>query len=113
MDAFAEARGEAAVITGPGATAGAVWAAGRGHRPPTIYNMEMGYAAAVGLGVALARPSRTVVAMEGEGSMVAGMPVLSTIARYGPANLVLVVFDNGVFGTGWGTVATATGYGTD
>ena len=111
MDAFAEVRGDAAVVTGPGGTSGALWAAG--HRAPTVYNMEMGYTAAVCLGVALARPSRRAVAMEGEGSALAGMPVLSTIGRYRPSNLVVVVFDNGVYGTGSGTVESATRHGTD
>jgi sulfopyruvate decarboxylase subunit beta len=111
MEAFAEVRGDAAVITGPGATSGALWAAE--HHSTTLYNMEMGYAAAVGLGVALAARGRRVVAMEGEGSMVAGMAGLSTIGRFRPPNLTVVVFDNGVFGTGSGTVETATRHGTD
>ncbi len=59
--------------------------------------MDMGYAAAVALGVALAtRPNRQVLAIEGEGSFYAGSTVLSTIWRLRPLNLVVLVLDNGV-----------------
>ncbi|HUK63359.1 MAG TPA: thiamine pyrophosphate-dependent enzyme, partial [Dongiaceae bacterium] len=35
------------------------------------------------------------------------------IARYAPPNLVVVVVDNGIYGTGGGTVRTAVGASTD
>lgn len=111
VEVFARHRRDALVITGPGATSGALWDAG--HQPGTIYNMEMGYATAMCLGVALARPDRRVVAMEGEGSTIAGMAVFATIARYRPANLTVLVFDNGVYGTGGAEVETATAHGVD
>ena len=56
MDAVAAARSDAVVITGPGANSGLLYE--RADAPATIYNMEMGYAAAVALGIALARPRR-------------------------------------------------------
>jgi thiamine pyrophosphate-dependent acetolactate synthase large subunit-like protein len=111
MDAVAAARGDAAVITGPGANSGLLYE--RADAPATLYNMDMGYASAVALGVALACPRRRVLAIEGEGSFFAGATVLSTIWRLRPANLVVVVLDNGVWGTGDGREPTATAFGTD
>src|SRR4029077_10245601 len=65
------------------------------------------------LGIALARPHRRVLAIEGEGSFYAGSVVLSTIWRLRPNNLVVVVLDNGVWGTGDGLEPTATAFGVD
>jgi thiamine pyrophosphate-dependent acetolactate synthase large subunit-like protein len=65
------------------------------------------------LGIALARPDRRAIALEGDGSSIAGMPVLASIGRLRPANLVVVIVDNGIYGTGTGTVETATRHGTD
>lgn len=107
IEAFARVRGSAVVVVSPGYTAHEL--AHAGHHDLTMYNMEMGYAAPICLGVALARPHQRVVALEGDGSMLMGLPVLTTIARYGPANLTVVVFDNGQYlTTGSGQVRTAT-----
>jgi thiamine pyrophosphate-dependent acetolactate synthase large subunit-like protein len=111
MDAIAAARSDAVVITGPGANAGLLYE--RADAPATIYNMDMGYATAVALGVALACPRRRVLAIEGEGSFYAGATVLSTIWRLRPVNLVVLVLDNGVWGTGDGLEPTATAFGLD
>jgi thiamine pyrophosphate-dependent acetolactate synthase large subunit-like protein len=109
--ALAAVRGDASVVTGPGGISGALF--GAADEPATIYNMEFGYATATSLGIALAVPGRRAVALEGDGSMVAELSTFATIARYRPANLVVVVIDNGVYGTGGGTVATGTSHGTD
>jgi thiamine pyrophosphate-dependent acetolactate synthase large subunit-like protein len=83
-------------------------------RPATIYNMEMGYATAMCLGIALGQPGQKVVALEGDGSMVAGLSVLTTIGRYPARNLVVVIVNNGVYAsTGSGDVATAAGLRTN
>jgi sulfopyruvate decarboxylase subunit beta len=111
MDAVAAARSDAVVITGPGANAGLLYE--RADAPATIYNMDMGYATAVALGVALACPRRRVLAIEGEGSFYAGATVLSTIWRLRPDNLTVLVLDNGVWGTGDGQEPTATAFGLD
>lgn len=103
---FAGLRQGGPVITGPGATSGTLYVTR--HEPATIYNMEMGYATAMSLGVALAARNEWVVALEGDASIVAGMPVLATIGRYQPPNLTVVVFDNGVFGTGSGDEPSAS-----
>lgn len=109
---FAELRTTEPVIVGPGSTSGALYHAD--HRPPTIYNMDMGYATALCLGLALAAPAERVVALEGDGSVLAGLSVLTTIGRYRPSNLVVVVFHNGVYAScGDGKVATAAAVTTD
>jgi TPP-dependent indolepyruvate ferredoxin oxidoreductase alpha subunit len=80
--------------------------------PLTLYNMDMPYAAPMALGMALGWPDRKVVAIEGDGSLLAGPGVLTTMARYQVENFILIVFDNGVYlttGTGRAPTATATG----
>ncbi len=109
---FAELRTGEPVIVGPGLTSGTLYQAD--DRPPTIYNMDMGYATAICLGLALAVPGERVVALEGDGSLLAGLGVLSTIGRYAPPNLVVVVFHNGVYAScGDGRVPTAAAATTD
>ena len=63
------------------------------------------------LGLAMARPNQRFVALEGDGSLIMALGVLTTIARYRPANLTVIVLDNesfSTFGAGM-TSATATG----
>jgi sulfopyruvate decarboxylase subunit beta len=82
--------------------------------PLTIYNMDMPYATPMALGVALGWPERKVISIEGDGSLLAGPGVLSTVARYQPKNLLIFVFDNGAYlTTGSGKAPTATVFGTD
>ena len=66
-----------------------------GHRPNFFYLQHaMGLASSVGLGIALSKPSLPVVVFDGDGSLLMNLGGLSTLARYPPANLVHVVFDN-------------------
>ena len=82
--------------------------------PLTIYNMELPYTTPMALGVALGWPGRRVIAIEGDGSLLTGAGVLSTVARYQPKNLLIFVFDNGAYlTTGSGKAPTATVFGTD
>ena len=105
-------RGDAAAISGPGTISRLLFTTG--HRPASLYQMDMGYATAMALGVAMAQPRRRVVAVEGDGSIVAELCVLATIGRYRPANLAVLVADNGIYASaGDGTVTTATSHGTD
>jgi sulfopyruvate decarboxylase subunit beta len=102
----------AAVIIGPGLAGYSI--AAHGDEPMTIYNMDMAYVTATALGTALGRPSLKVVAVEGDGSMLMGQVALTSVARYRPANLVILVFDNGAYlTTGSGRATTATATGTD
>ncbi len=60
---------------------------------------SMGATAAIGLGLALNRPEKTVVVFDGDGNVLMGMGTLATIGALKPKNLVHVVFDNEVYGT--------------
>jgi thiamine pyrophosphate-dependent acetolactate synthase large subunit-like protein len=111
MAAIAAARGDAAAITGPGANSGLLYE--QADTPATLYNMELGYASSVALGVALACPRRPVMSIEGEGSFFAGTTVLSTIWRLRPNNLTVIVLDNEIWGTADGLEPTATAFGLD
>ncbi len=60
-----------------------------------FYNVgAMGCVSAIGLGVALARPERRVVVLDGDGSLLMKLGNLATIGHWRPENLVHVVFDN-------------------
>jgi phosphonopyruvate decarboxylase len=58
---------------------------------------SMGQATALALGIALAQPKRKVVVCSGDGSMLMNLGSLVTISAQAPANLVVIVFDNGVY----------------
>jgi thiamine pyrophosphate-dependent acetolactate synthase large subunit-like protein len=110
LEIFARYRGDAPTIVGPS------WG-GRilfdvDHRDATIYNMELGYPSAMCLGLALALPQQRIFALEGDGSILAGLGVFATIARYRPRNLAILVIDNGVYVT-TGAMKSATACGTD
>jgi sulfopyruvate decarboxylase subunit beta len=84
-----------------------------GHRPNFFYLQHaMGLASSVGLGIALARPERQVVVLDGDGSILMNLGGLTTLARYRPRNLVHVVFDNESL-LSVGGFPTATSTGTD
>lgn len=55
---------------------------------------SMGLTSAVGLGVALGIRAPVGV-IDGDGSLLMGFSVLATLASYGPANLTVVLLDNG------------------
>jgi hypothetical protein len=112
VEAFARVRNGAVVIVSPGFTGHELAVAQ--HDDATLYNMEMGYAAPMCLGLALANSNQQVVALEGDGSMLMSIGTLATVGRYAPKNLTIVVFDNGRYlTTGSGSVATATAHGVD
>ena len=57
----------------------------------------MGHAADLALGIALARPERKVVCLNGDGSMLMCLGTLATAVGMGAANFLLFVADNGEF----------------
>src|SRR5438067_10170047 len=76
--------------------------------------MDMPYVTPTALGIALGWPERRVVAVEGDGSLLAGPGVLATVARYEASNLIILVFDNGAYlTTGSGRATTPTSHGAD
>jgi thiamine pyrophosphate-dependent acetolactate synthase large subunit-like protein len=70
----------------------------------------MGGAAAMGLGLALAQPSRSVLVLTGDGEQLMGLGALATIGVQRPRNLAVVVLDNGHFGE-TGMQKSHTGHG--
>jgi thiamine pyrophosphate-dependent acetolactate synthase large subunit-like protein len=69
-----------------------------GHRPQNFYMLgSMGLTCSIALGVALAQPERGVIALEGDGSILMNLGILSTIAQLKPRNLTIVILDNGSY----------------
>jgi sulfopyruvate decarboxylase subunit beta len=58
---------------------------------------SMGQAPSLALGIALAQPERRVFACNGDGSTLMNLGALVTISAECPVNLVLIIFDNGVY----------------
>jgi acetolactate synthase I/II/III large subunit len=61
-------------------------------------NGAMGYAVPAAVGAALARPGQTVVAMVGDGGVLMTGQEIETAVRHG-APIIVVVFQNGLYGT--------------
>ena len=100
----------ALVIAGLGAPAYDLFAAG--DRDECFYLWgAMGGAAAMGLGLALAQPERSVLVLTGDGEQLMGLGTLATIGAQRPANLTLVILDNGRYGE-TGMQETHTSLGT-
>ncbi|MDT0635027.1 phosphonopyruvate decarboxylase [Spectribacter hydrogenoxidans] len=83
---------------------------------------SMGCASSLGLGLALARPDRRVVVIDGDGAALMRLGNLAGAAVYGGNNLVHLVLDNGLHestggqatlagGVDFAAVARACGYG--
>ncbi|MBI4500449.1 MAG: hypothetical protein HY700_04740 [Gemmatimonadetes bacterium] len=73
---------------------------------------SMGLASSIGLGIAMAQPGRRVVVLDGDGSLLMNLGSLATIATVAPPNLLLLVWDNELYGTTGGQ-PTATAEGSD
>jgi thiamine pyrophosphate-dependent acetolactate synthase large subunit-like protein len=57
----------------------------------------MGLASSHGLGLALARPERRIIVLDGDGSLLMNLPTLVTIGRVAPRNFAHLVFCNGTY----------------
>lgn len=57
----------------------------------------MGHAADLSLGIAMAQPSRKVICLNGDGSMLMTLGTLATIVESGVDNLILFVLVNGTY----------------
>lgn len=93
------------VVTNNGG-ASTEWAA-LGRPDSHLQVKTLGLCSSIGLGLALALPRRTVIVLDGDGSLLMNLSTLATIARQRPPNLLHVVFDNGVYEASGGT-ATQT-----
>ncbi len=82
-----------------------------GHRENFFYlEHAMGLASSIGLGLAMNVPDEKVVVLDGDGSVLMNLGTLATLARYRPANLTHIIFDNGsLLSTGGFTSHTTSG----
>jgi len=82
-------------------------------RPENFYMLgSMGLASSIGLGLALARPDKRVMVLDGDGSVLMNLGTLATIAAAAPENYLLVILDNCCYGS-TGSQPTCTHLGTD
>ena len=81
-------------------------------QPTNFYMLgTMGLASSIGLGLALAQP-KTVIAIDGDGSVMTNLGTLPTIGNNAPGNYILMIIDNGSYGS-TGDQPTYTGKKTD
>jgi phosphonopyruvate decarboxylase len=111
---------EAAVVATTGKIARECYALA--DRPGNFYvTGGMGSAAAMGLGIARARPARPVVVLDGDGAALMRLGTLATVGAQAPARLTHVLLDNGAHdstggqrtanpGVDFAAVARACGY---
>lgn len=78
-----------------------------GHISRDLYNLDdrvenfymvgsMGMAAPVALGLSLVKPNVPFVILDGDGSLLMNLGILSMIGQQGPKNLIHVILDNGM-----------------
>ncbi|NYT25853.1 aldehyde dehydrogenase [Alcaligenaceae bacterium] len=111
---------DALIVSGLGSASYDVFASGDRDRNYYLWG-AMGGACPLGLGLALAQPDKPVVVITGDGEQLMGIGSLGTIGVKRPANLAIVVLDNGHFGEtgmqrshsslGTDLVAVAKGFG--
>ncbi len=93
------------VVTALG-NASYLWAAMH-HVPENFYIEDaMGLALPLALGLAVAQPSRRVVAVEGDGALLMHMGVLVTLGAVAPRNLTVLLIQNGVHAASGGQTLT-------
>ena len=68
-------------------------------QPTNFYMLgTMGLASSIGLGLALSQ-KETVIAIDGDGSILTNLGTLSTIANNLADNFILLIIDNGTYGS--------------
>ncbi|GAA3216505.1 phosphonopyruvate decarboxylase [Dactylosporangium siamense] len=77
---------------------------------PTTFYMQgsMGHALALGVGAALAQPSRRVVVIDGDGAVLMHLGTCVTAGAFGSGGLVHVVLDNGAYESTGGQRTTSS-----
>ena len=109
------------IVAGLGAPAWDVTAAGDEPLNFPLWG-AMGGAVSIGLGLAIAQPTRRILVITGDGEMLMGLGSLATVSIQSPSNFAILVLDNERYGeTGMqathtagnvdlAAVATATGF---
>jgi len=102
---------DALIVAGLGSPSYDLFAAG--DRELNFYLWgAMGAAVPMGLGLALAQPERSVMVLTGDGEQLMGVGSLAAVGALRPANLSVVVLDNGHYGE-TGMQPSHTSLGTD
>ena len=60
---------------------------------------SMGLSSSIAFGIAISKPRRKVICIDGDGSILMNLGSLSTIANNNPNNLTLIVIDNSSYGS--------------
>lgn len=96
---------QALVVTSLG-NASYLWAALH-HAPENFYFEDaMGLALPLALGLAVAQPKRPVIVVEGDGALLMHMGALVTVGAANPANLTVLLIQNGVHAASGGQALT-------
>ena len=85
------------------------WHALRPHPLNYFCVGAMGLTAAHGLGLALGRPGKRVIVIDGDGSLAMSLGSLITVAGAAPKNLVHILWENGVYQANGGHPLPAPG----
>src|SRR5579871_5443081 len=104
--ALAEALPPRALVVTSLGNASYLWA--KTHHAPENFYFEdaMGLALPLSLGLAIAQPSRPVIVVEGDGGLLMHMGALVTVGAVNPANLTVLIIQNGVHAASGGQVLT-------
>lgn len=99
---------QALVVTSLG-NASYLWA--KLHDAPENFYFEdaMGLALPLSLGLAIAQPARPVIVVEGDGGLLMHMGALATVGAVNPANLTVLIVQNGVHAASGGQALTNPG----
>ncbi len=97
LRALAAERGDAIVV--PTMTTAPAWRSLAPNDLSVTCVGFMGGASSLGLGMALARPDRRVLVLDGDGSLLMQLGSLATVAGAAPRNFVHFLFKNGVYHT--------------
>lgn len=88
-------RGDDIVVATTGYTGRELWALD--DRPCQLYMVgSMGCAASFGLGLAIARPDKRVIVLDGDGAMLMRLGAFATLGTERPPNLLHILLDNGM-----------------
>jgi len=108
LKAVADAAGDRLIICNLGDPARELYAAA--DRDENFYMLgSMGQASSIGLGLALALKERGVISLDGDGSILMNLGSLCTIAARAPSNYLLVIADNGTYGSTGGQASPTSG----
>lgn len=97
--------GDEIIVTNTGGTQHELFSLG--DRDANLYAAGIGLVCQVAFGLAIALPRRKVIALDGDGSLLLNLGILPVLAHENPDNLLVIVFDNGIYESGGNTSSLA------